>query len=243
MAVREFDGSDDTIVHAAGGLSAMAFGTWAAIFKTDTVTGTHAIAYAHQVGDVQVFVGIGVDGTQVNVCANGFSGFGSLSTGVWYLIVARKATGSNNPRCSLYNFTSTTWSHGNASAAEANWTTMGASGIVRHDSQGAGDFHDGRMAVRAAWSNVVQWTTDASGDSAVEAAGLHTSLQNWVDETPTALWAYNQDPLAAVDDSIGTSDQSSVVGTTVVTGDDPPGFTFDLGAGSTLMPRVTIVAG
>jgi hypothetical protein len=244
MAVREFDGSDDTIRHSTGALSGMTHGTVAAIFKTDTITGSHAILAFNSTTPL-LFLGAGLGTNEndlVGCSASGFNRlFDVLVTGRWYLAVARKTTGTTVPRMSLYDFTAAGWTHGNGNNSEANWTAPGATGTVRHDVEGAFDFYDGRMAARAAWSNAVHWTADASGDTAIEAAGLETALQNWVDEAPDALWAYNQDPLSAVDDlTAGGADQTFVTGTTVVTGDDPPGFSFDLAAAEapTLLPVV-----
>jgi hypothetical protein len=244
MAVREFDGSDDRIRHTIGSQSAMTFGTTAAIFKTDTVTGTHALLNFADSGGTFIASGLMIDGTKVGMFSGAFGTLDvSLSTGIWYLAVIRKATGTATPRISVYNFNSTTWTHGNATSSIGDWTAAGGSGLITNDVDGSFDFWDGRMAVRACWSNEVHWTADGSGDTAIEGAGLEDALSNWTAESPDALWPYNQDPLAAVDDTIGGADQSSVVGTTVVTGDDPPGFTFELGGGGVLVPRVIVVAG
>lgn len=86
------------------------------------------------------------------------------------------------------------------------------------------------MAVRGAWVNDLPWSADASGDTALTGAGLETSLQKWVDASADALWPYNQASTGTpVDDIVGAADQSSLTGTTVITGDDPPGFSFSLG--------------
>jgi len=241
MTVREFDGSDDTVAWSTGGLSGCTFGTFASIFKTNDITGTFALLYLHTTGPTFSAIAIQQGDTGIAACGGGGSFFeASLTTGVWYLVVVRKATGTATPRSSVYNFNSTTWTHGNNSSTEANWTAPGASGSIRTDFQNSADFFSGRMAVSAGWNNEVHWAADTTGDSQIEAAGLEDSLQNWVDESPTALWPFNQDPLSAVDDIIGGADQSSVTGTTVVTGDDPPGFSFDLGAPAvpTLLPVV-----
>lgn len=232
MAVREFNGTTNDIVHSIGGLSGCTFGTFAAMFKTDTIVPWQAILALHTTANDYLAALNLVQTTGLinwNSEVGGNSSGPALSTGIWYLTVFRKATGSATPRFSVYNMNTPGWTHAAGSAALLNWAAPGASGSIRQTFQGTDDLFDGRMAVRAAWSNEVHWTADASGDTAIEGAGLETSLQNWVDEAPTALWPYNQDPLSAVDDLVGTSNQSSVTGTTVITGDEPPGFSFDLG--------------
>ena len=145
---------------------------------------------------------------------------------MWLTFIVRKATGTAIPRFSYYNHTSTTWTHGNATGTTGNGTAPGAGGFIITDTTGDEEF-DGRVAVMAAWSNELHWTADGSGDSAIEAAGLEDSLQNWVDESPTSLWPFNQASTAtACYDMVGDADETEHTGTTVVTGDDPPGFTF-----------------
>jgi hypothetical protein len=230
MAVREFDGTDDTVVHSTGGLSAMTFGTTAAIFKTDANSAGYTLLALHDSGGSFLGAGLKLEGAEIGMYSAGNATFSvPIATGVWYLAVARKATGTATPRLSVYRFSNGVWVHGNAGTSIGNWTSPGASGTIRMHVTTGFDFFDGRMAVRAAWANEVHWTADASGDTAIEAAGLEDSLQNWVNESPDALWPYNQDPLSAVDDIVGGADQSSVTGTTVVSGDDPPGFSFTLG--------------
>jgi hypothetical protein len=235
MAVREFNGTSDNIVHSTGGLSGMTYGTVAIIFKTSTTTGDRQ--YHCLITSGAGFAGnpAGQRDNKLVTFSGGYSTLASptLTTDRWWLAVMRKDTGTVNPRWSVYDFTGDAWVHGNGDVARADWTAPGASGTIECQFGGA-EHWSGRLAVRASWTNEVHWTADASGDTAIEAAGLETSLQNWVDETPDALWAYNQDPLSAVDDIVGGADQSSVSGTTVVTGDDPPGFSFSLGPAPSL---------
>jgi hypothetical protein len=231
VAVREFNGTTDLIQCATGGLSGTTYGTFAAIFKTDDITTDHAIVDMHNSGGTFLWRPIGLTGANFIMWNGDYSMLATPTVAIttWYLGVIRKATGTATPRFSFYNFGSTTWGHGDGTTARPDGTAPGASGTLRF-GDGDNAWWDGRVAVRAAWSNEVHWTADASGDTAIEAAGLHASLQNWVDESPTALWPFNQASVATpVDDIIGGADQSSISGTTVVTDDDPPGFDFSLG--------------
>ena len=179
----------------------------------------------------------------VNMAAwNGSAVTGSppstLNTTAWWLVVFRKATGTVAGRWSMYNFTSTTWAHQASSPSIADWSAPGASGSVKHSFEGGSEFCQSRVAVRAAWSNSLPWAADSSGDTALEAAGLEDSLQAWTDASPSALWPYNQANVADdLLDTIGAADETSIVGTTVINGDDPPGFTFSSG-NATASPAV-----
>jgi hypothetical protein len=232
MAVREFDGTDDEIRFAVDALSGMTFGTTAILFKPSTDTGTKQALALHTSGGTWRALLLGHDGSNDRPNVHNGSAFSqgassSIDDSVWHLVVYRKATGSNAGRFSVYDFNADAWSHTNGDNAIADWTSAGASGTVRMSFESSSEFFEGRLAVGAVWANEVHWTADSSGDTAIEAAGLEIDVQNWIDEAPDALWAFNQaDVGTAVNDLIGNSDQTAITGTTVVTGDDPPGFAF-----------------
>jgi hypothetical protein len=123
------------------------------------------------------------------------------------------------------------WSHGAGGTAIADWTSPGASGTVRFNNASSSDWFNGKVAVRAAWSNLLPYAADTGGDAAIEAAGLEDTLQAWVDVAPSALCPFNQDAVTTPVEDItgGGGDETSRTGTAVVTGDDPPGFDFTLG--------------
>lgn len=83
-----------------------------------------------------------------------------------------------------------------------------------------GAFWHGLVAVLGAWEREL---SDAELED-----GLDTSLAAWLDASPGGLWALNQ-PLiatAVTDLTEGGADQTAISGTSVVTDDDPPGFSF-----------------
>jgi hypothetical protein len=237
MAVRDFNGSTDRLNTATGGASGMTFGTFAVLFRrTETanvgiLTGLHASA-----GAINGLVLYDANSYGIAVDADDVRGVGSGAAHTnWQLVVIRKATGNVLARKSSYNFGTATWSHENAPSALNNWTSPGTSGTVRFDYETSSFPIQGRMAVRAVWSNALPWSADTTGDAAIVAAGLHTALANWVSANPTALHAFNQAAVTTdVEDlsTTGTADQVSRTGTTVVTDDDPPGFSF---GGATLV--------
>lgn len=243
MAIREFNGTSDILSLAAGAMTGATFGTFGAIIKADPKAATSTPLCINN-GSTYVL-------TPMQILHSGgeyWMVWGSdiltgspvvPPTAVWTLWIVRKATGSAVPRWSMYNFNTTGWTHGTSPTAKANFTAIG-SGYEFESHTGAGSEHfDGRVALFAGWGDEVHWSADTTGDSAIEAAGLQTSLQNWVDEVPTFLCPYNQEvETTAVDDVIGTSNQTGRTGTTVVMGDDPPGFNFALGGPSSPAPNL-----
>lgn len=236
MTVREFNGTTDLLVTDVGAAAGMTYGTWAAIVKFSDLSTFRGIAYAHDSGGAYK----GAFGT------TNFSRFSlndgstdtnlgsvTLATGVWYLCVVRKAAGSAvTPRFSVYNFTTSVWTHGAGSAALNDFVAPGVGGTHQFAYQGgSASIFAGRVAARAHWSNSLPWTSDAAGDSDIEAAGLEVVASSWVAADPSVFQLFNQ---AATSDPVqdlsatGTADQVSIVGTTVVTTDDPPGFDFSL---------------
>lgn len=234
MAVRAFSGTN-VLDTAPGALSTNTFGTFAAIVKRGATGSWHTFLALHSSGGGALNQFAYNSDDQVVMWSNGDNATGpaALAATAWGLVVVRKATGSATPRFSLYNFTADTWAHANGSMAIPNWSAPGASGTVRFRWE-TFDHFVGRVAVRAAW-NTVKWAADSTGDAALEAAGLQTSLQKWVDAAPDGLWPFNQAATTtAVTDITGNgANQTTLTGTTVVTGDDPPGFSFALGGGST----------
>lgn len=231
MAVRAF-----TVAHnldCAVGTLTGTFGTYACIIKRGATGAWHTFMalhnaagstalnqFAYSPADVIIWW---IDGITV-------TGPAAIGTADWSLLVARKATGTATPRFSLYNFTTDTWVHANASGARPNWSATG--GLIRFNWQG-GDNFVGRIAVRAGW-NSLPWAASTAGDSALESAGLEVSAANWLAASPSAFWLFNQAAVTTpvADETGGGADQTSRTGTTVITDDDPPGFSFSLAGGT-----------
>jgi hypothetical protein len=204
------------------------------MFKLSVTAFVHAFGHLHNSGGSFLGSPLNVDGANVlQMWSTGGSNSSfTVTSGVWYLAFSRKATGTATPRFSLLNMGTGVWTHGDGGAAIGNWTAPGTSGTLRFNFQNSDDWFNGRIAVRAGWSNSLPYSADTTGDAAIEAAGLEDSLQAWVDAAPSALWAFNQAAVTtAVEDlsTTGTADEVSRVGTAVVTTDDPPGFSFSLG--------------
>lgn len=226
VPARSFNGSTDRINLAVGGLSGMTYGTVAALVKANNVADFRTLFAFLSGADGYIATPIQVTDTDVHQWHNGTAGvtWAAWPMDVWVLVVVRKATGTTTPRRSYYRFDTQTWVHGNASGTIADWPTPGGSAVVSTSTGSNLETWDGLVGIVAAWSNAVHWSADAAGDSALQAAGLETALQNWIDEAPDALCPFNQAAVTtAIVDIVGASDQSLRTGTSVVI-DSPGGF-------------------
>jgi len=225
MAVRQFDGVDDDIRHAVGSaLADMAYGTFAALIKPQApldefgtilslVTSGNVLRVQWYYDDTTSWADLFVPTRTTEV---DLPNYGNQ----WVLLVARKASGSVPVTYSLYRFNQGQWTHASSSNF-ANWSTPGANGQVRRSDDATEQHFRGLIAVQAVWANRVPF----ANNTAVQNAGLHQSLQAWLDAEPDALWAFNQGSAAdPVDDLVGDAHQVTRVGTAVVADDDPPGF-------------------
>jgi hypothetical protein len=211
----------------------MVYGTVAALLKFSSVSGFHDWTMLHTPGGSFVWTPVGLTnfGT-FQMFSNGTSSNSGISPGTtsWKLVVARKASGNVVPRFSVYDYASATWTHAaGGSPLGDSGSPPGVGGQVRFTYQNVADFFSGRIAARALWSNVLPWSADAAGDTAIEVSGLKDTATSWLGNSPSAFWLFNQASVATpVEDlsTAGTADQTSINGTTVVTGDDPPGFSF-----------------
>lgn len=221
--------TSDILDHDVGALSGMTYGTTAVIFKTSTLTGSRTYFGLHTSG------GVGRLQLNVDVQTVGYwnggnyrqSGNVITSTSTWYLLVVRKATGSQIARASVYDFGADTWTHTAISTAISDSTSPGVGGFVEFRYEAAEQWQ-GDIAIRAAWSNLLPWTADSAGDLAIEAQGLHLSLMAWYAASPSALWLYDQQATSQTvpDLAGGAAGQSSITGTAVSTTSVP---TFSYG--------------
>jgi hypothetical protein len=234
MTVREFNGTSDQIRLASGGMVGSTFGTFGAIFKCDDGATARTLYCFLTSSGTYVITPLQVDGSD-DITWDGDAGIGGIPMGVWLTMIVRKATGSAAPRYSYYNHTTQAWVHANT-ASHANFTAIGGTDSIAMGTNHTPDEpFDGRLALMAGWNNDLHWTADAGGDAAIEAANLHKSVYYWITQGPEHLNTYDQaDVTTAVADLVGSSSQIARTGTTVVNGDDPPGFSF-----SPLAPDMT----
>lgn len=234
MAVRAFTNTEHCRLNV-GGLGAMTFGTFALLVKVDSSGAVKTPFCLLDSAQGYVLTPFQVTAAPEAAEFDGIQIVASLPTAVWLLVVVRKATGTAAPRTSYYNYNTTTWTHANAGTTHANWTAP-TSGFVNTATDGTtGEAFVGRLAVTAAWSNALPWSADSTGDSALVASGLITSLSSWVTAAPSALWPWNPVVATGITDLVGSANQAAIVGTTLVNGDDPPGFDFALSAAPTVV--------
>ena len=112
--VRVFDGVDDDLRHGIGGLSGMTYGTIAAAFRYGVGT-WRTIAGLHTSGNVirQSLYCANVSPPTLSWYLGGTDSGTTLqiTLDVWFLVIARKATGTTTPRFSLYNYNTGLWNH------------------------------------------------------------------------------------------------------------------------------------
>jgi hypothetical protein len=169
----------------------------------------------------------------VNEYSDGNTWFGTDSDGQitgsytaddeWLLNASANNVAGSDRRAHRYNFTDETWSHTDPGGSVAK-TAPGTLDHVRvgRMANSATEYLDGDLAVLAIFDS---YLSDGNMET------LTSGLSAWVALSPVALWAFNQaDTSDDVLDLTGNgADQTAITGTTVVTGDDPPGFSFGLG--------------
>lgn len=230
MAVRGFDGVDDVIILAEGGVNLGGAFTIGCIMELDSATGNEGSPFfLGNVGTDSWRVSLETFGTDLVILGgNGaFQSFPSAPSADWEVILVTKASGTATPRIHRYNLVTATWLHEDAGGTLAD--AVGAADGIQVGRWGGTEYTAGRMAVVGAWEEVL------GNDATIEALGLETSLANWRDAGttgPSGLWRFNQSTVGETveDMSGGTADQTTITGTAVVTGDDPPGFSFVIGA-------------
>lgn len=152
-----------------------------------------------------------------------FSAIGTIVPDVWTLVGASRDATTGQVRFHEYNFDTDTWTHSDIGTL-ATPPSGGNDSVVCLGRWGDddSDYFDGLVAITAVYDSVMS-------DTAVEA--LAAGAQAWADAEPVSGWLFNQPGTNEdVDDFTGNgADQISISGTTVVTDDDPPGFSTDFG--------------
>jgi hypothetical protein len=227
MAVREFDGVDDLVELAAGTLGTLVQGANSFVVIAKLVNDNDKAlvsfgAAANPLAGLVVFSNAGQHqpGYQSNAGGTLVAGVDLTASDGWLLIGFSKASGSNKPRLHVYDYGGAAWTHVDADNAVADQPTNTVTRVaVGQDAAGSNKAAI-RLAVFGVWKSRL---ADADYES-----GMHSSLGAWSALTPDALCPFNQastaDPVADVTGN--GADQTSITGTTVITGDDPPGFSF-----------------
>jgi hypothetical protein len=232
VAIRDLDGVDDQIVltGALGNVNDATHGVtlmWLVKLPSTTAlqapgivahagTGvTDGLCSVYRSASTAAFWGTDDPGADVSAAVTTAAGWG-----IWYVT---KAAGSATPRIGWRAIGSGSWSRANGGSAVGSATTPAAGRLH------VGSFLDGsgrvnfRYGVCAVWNRDI---TDAEADGVF--SGLSTVAINAL--APVEIVEFNQASVATpVAGLNGVLTQNSIFQTTVVTGDDPPGWTFGLG--------------
>src|SRR5690606_131423 len=154
----------------------------------------------------------------------------SAPAGQWLVVGMHRPAGANQQiRLHVCDVATGAWVHENT-ATRSDPGAIGSSGRIQVGEMSTfGEFLAGRLAVVGTW-------LETFSDQAIEAAGLHTALVNWLGlgSGPASLLAFNQsttaDPVVDVVDS--GVEQTSLTGTTVVDDQDLD-FDYSLGVDET----------
>lgn len=150
------------------------------------------------------------------------SGFPGVAAATWYVSGIGKPAGSAHNRFHHWAYASDgsgTMTHGESTTGAANFTDLGVLDA----------FHigDGEVKGNGLIAVVGVWTSELS-DADMETL-MSGNLSDWAALSPAALFSLeNWDGSTGCTDVVGTSTQTSLVGT-VGTGANPPSFNFALG--------------
>lgn len=143
----------------------------------------------------------------------------ALTASTWFLAVGRCAGNANPLRLRIYNLDGSVNQNATDSSNFTGSISYDTNPLHFGEHENLGNWA-GNIAVAGLWNSSISDST---------AASLVIGLQEWVDASPSALWAFNQTSTAtAVEDLIGTADQSAITGTTV-SAQEPAGFDWNLG--------------
>lgn len=230
MTVRLFDGVDDKITTALGALGfAFGPGTLVILQKAlaDSVLWTPMV-----VGNVSTArYGLRRNASnQAQVTLNGNNTTGPAGTGIivsdgWAITAVTKATGTVAPRYHQLRLSDGNISHLNGGSTVANSSIPTTQARIGSAFAGTSEFFNGEIAVLAVWNVVLS-------DAQIEELWANRRTSDWWNNSagrPRALWEFAQADVATpvADLSGNGATQNAIVGTTVVTNDDPPGWVFD----------------
>jgi len=159
--------------------------------------------------------------------------------GAWGIVAVTKAAGSAVPTFHYKPLASGSWSHVVAQFAVGARSGSAGNQVALNRFLGGTGFPRGfRIGTAGVFDK-------ALSDAEIEGVGTALTTQSIKDLSPIALWDFNQASTGtAPADLAGSATQSSIVGTTVATGDDPPSWTFGVSGGgaapsNTVAPAIT----
>ncbi len=220
MAVRRFDGVDDVIICTPPSPNFTGDGTWGFVWRTDT-NRNNGLACLVAAGFERVgAISVASDAMYYTTNA-GFSQCDAFVADEWYLTVFTKAAGVSAVRSHTMPFSTGVWSHTDHGTLNDGVTSQDE---LQFGYDVQNNFrHLGELAASGLWVGTA--LSDA------ECETLDAGVNAWLALAPDGLWVFNQETTAdpVLDLTGNGADQTSITGTTVVTGDDPPGFDMSTG--------------
>jgi hypothetical protein len=228
MAVREFDGVDDKIVLGTTGAE-IANGGYSVVMLIKPATITNGQTFLALRSSGQLVGSLSDAGTgggssgklETDTEVDGVTAPCGVTAGDWQILGYTKAAGTSAVRFHRY-LLGGGWTHANSGG-----TLPDAAGVVDQvivaasNANNAAGAHGCRVAVAA--------LLPALADADVEAIASLATSQFVADLGAYDVWEFDQaDVGTTVADKAGSSNQQTIVGTSVVTGDDPPGWTFGI---------------
>lgn len=233
MAVRSYNGTSDETVMSGGSIGAgvNADYTLMAVVKPNGTGGPSPLIALESTTQTLAALCYAGSNLQLYADADDTFAFVGVDTTHYWIFAVTHVSGTNKPRFHAMPFGGS-WTHIDGAATITNKTASVS--VVRIGSM---HLFGGAVVDYGSFNGAtVAYLPSALGDLAVEAVGTALTTQSIFNAGAGSLFDLNQASTAtAVSDLAGTSTQSSQSGTTVVTGDDPPGWVFGL-SGPVVVP-------
>ncbi len=220
MAVRSFNGTSSRITTSVGNVVGFTGpGTWVFVIKpADVVDG--ALIYISTLLGADVAYSDIFSGTHHYALVAGERNLDAIAVvNGWQVLVVGKTAGTTAPTWSKCVMGTGVWTHGTAASTLAdNAVGLLANGVIQFGAYRASEWWNGYLAAAAYYSG--QLTN-------LQRETLNTGIPAWMALSPSDVWRFNQASTATpVVDLVGSANQVVEANTTVVNGDDPPGFSF-----------------
>lgn len=217
MAIREFDGATDSLTLSAGALGSITSGAYSVIVVAKPTTIDAIEGYVDFLNGGSLKGGLfqaNNDRLAIFSDVDDSRAAADVTAGAWQILAVTKAAGASNPRFHRKELGAGVWTH-NSSATPVDNNATSTTSVKLANGR------DTRYAVASVF-------TGALSDLQVESVQTTPATATLNDLGALGLWDLNQASTgtAVVDLTAGHADQSALTGTTVIVGDDPPGWTF-----------------
>ncbi len=230
MAVREFNGSSDRIVVDDGIVGQLANGPFTLLVLVKPTTLNSGESYISAVNGSNWVAALQDNaGGGGQLALSDDNEFVTATVGEtasdWQILAVTCAGPGNAPRFHRKQLGTGSWTHQDSGSTFTGNTIDAATMEFASTNNGAfSSFKDCRLAVGAVW-------VSALSDGQLEGIDTAKTTRSIFDLAPASLWDFNQAAVGtAVKDLMGNgANETTRSGTTVIAGDDPPGWTFGLG--------------